>query len=69
MSRTLPPSPAPTIPGRLRYNGRKELAAIAALDEDVTDGSLEQSTTAVLDKISGAELIGGAAAPGAHTAA
>ena len=45
--------------GRLRYNGRKELAAIAALDEDVTDGSLEQSTTAVLDKISGAALIAG----------
>ena len=40
--------------GRLRYNGRKELEAIAALDADVTNGSLEQSTTAVLDKISGA---------------
>ena len=32
--------------------------AIDALDGDVTDGSLEQSTTAVLDKISGAVLIG-----------
>jgi hypothetical protein len=45
--------------GSLRYNGRKELAAIAALDEDVTDESFEQSTTAVLDKISGAVLIAG----------
>ena len=32
--------------------------AIEALDRDVTNGSLEQSTTAVLDKISGAVLIG-----------
>ena len=45
--------------GRLRYNGRKELQAIEALDQDVTDGSLEQSTTAVLDKISGAAVIAG----------
>jgi hypothetical protein len=45
--------------GRLRYNGRKELAAIAALEDDVTNGSLEQSTTAVLDKISAAALIAG----------
>lgn len=44
--------------GQLRYNGRKELAAIEALEHDVTDGTLEQSTTAVLDKISGAVLIG-----------
>jgi hypothetical protein len=43
--------------GRLRYAGRAELSAINALDADVTDGSLEQSATAVLDKISGAELI------------
>lgn len=44
--------------GQLRYNGRQELRAIESLDQDVTDGSLEQSTTAVLDKISGAVLIG-----------
>ena len=43
---------------QLRYNGRQELRAIEALDRDVTNGSLEQSTTAVLDKISGAVLIG-----------
>ena len=45
--------------GRLRFNGRRELQAIEALDRDVTDGTLEQSTTAVLDKISGASLIAG----------
>ena len=44
--------------GQLRYNGRRELLAIEGLDQDVTDGSLEQSATAVLDKISGAVLIG-----------
>jgi hypothetical protein len=44
--------------GQLRYNGRRELLAIEELDRDVTNGSLEQSTTAVLDKISGAVLIG-----------
>ena len=44
--------------GRLRYAGRAELRAIDTLEQDVTDGSLEQSTTAVLDKISGATLIG-----------
>lgn len=43
--------------GRLRFAGRAELNAIEALDADVTDGSLEQSATAVLDKISGAALI------------
>ena len=43
--------------GRLRFAGRAELRAIEALDADVTDGSLEQSATAVLDKISGATLI------------
>jgi len=43
--------------GRLRYNGRSEIRAIEALDQDVTDGSVEQSTAAVLDKISGAALI------------
>jgi len=44
--------------GQLRYNGRRELLAIDGLDQDATDGSLEQSATAVLDKISGAVLIG-----------
>ena len=44
--------------GQLRYNGRRELAAIAGLERDVTNDSLEQSTTAILDKISGAGLIG-----------
>jgi hypothetical protein len=45
--------------GRLRYNGRREFAAIEGLQRDATDDSLEQSATAVLDKISGAALIGG----------
>ncbi|MGE4222277.1 MAG: hypothetical protein AB7I23_02985 [Vicinamibacterales bacterium] len=44
--------------GQVRYNGRRELAAIEGLQGDVTNGSLEQSATAVLDKISGAGLIG-----------
>lgn len=44
--------------GQLRYNGRRELSAIEGLDQDVTNGTLEQSTTAVLDKISGSVLIG-----------
>jgi len=44
--------------GQLRYNGRQELAAIVALEQQVVDGSQEQSSTAVLDKISGAILIG-----------
>src|SRR5688572_11142515 len=44
--------------GQSRYNGRRELAAIEALQRDVTNGSQEQSATAVLDKISGAGLIG-----------
>ena len=43
--------------GQLRYNGRKELAAIDALDRDTLDPSLTQGSTAVLDKISGAGLI------------
>ena len=43
--------------GRLRFAGRSELNAIEALDATVTDGTLEQSATAVLDKISGATLI------------
>ncbi|WP_291984270.1 hypothetical protein [Luteitalea sp.] len=44
--------------GRVRYNGRAELRAIQALETDVTNGSLEQSMTAVLDKISGGVLVG-----------
>ena len=45
--------------GRLRWLGRKnELPAIDALERDVSDPSGVQSTTAVLDKISGAALIG-----------
>lgn len=45
--------------GQLRYNGRRELAAIDALETDVVNPSEEQSTAAVLDKLSGAILIGG----------
>ena len=45
--------------GSLRLNGRKqELPAIDALEAQVIDPSDEQSATAVLDKISGAVLIG-----------
>jgi len=45
--------------GQLRFFGRKnELPAIDALERDVIDPSSEQSTTAVLDKISGAAVIG-----------
>jgi hypothetical protein len=45
--------------GQLRWLGRKhELQAIDALEGDVVDPSSDQSTTAVLDKISGAALIG-----------
>lgn len=44
--------------GSTRLNGRRELQAIDGLERDVTNGTLEQSTTAVLDKISGAVLIG-----------
>lgn len=43
--------------GLLRYNGRRELAAIEALQDDALDPSPDQSATAVLDKISGAALI------------
>jgi hypothetical protein len=43
--------------GLLRYNGRQELAAIDALEDDALDPSATQSATAVLDKISGAALI------------
>lgn len=45
--------------GQLRNAGRRsEIGAINALERDVIDPSLEQSTTAVLDKISGASLLG-----------
>ena len=45
--------------GSLRLNGRKqELPAIDALEAQVIDPDSEQSSTAVLDKISGAILIG-----------
>lgn len=45
--------------GRLRLNGRKqELPAIDALEAQVIDPSDAQSSTAVLDKISGAVLVG-----------
>jgi len=43
--------------GQLRYNGRRELQAIEALEQHVIDPSNEQSATAVTDKISGAHLI------------
>lgn len=43
--------------GQLRYNGRRELRAIEALERHVIDPSEEQSATAVTDKISGAVLI------------
>ena len=45
--------------GQLRWLGRKnELPAIDALERDVIDPSSDQSTAAVLDKISGAGVIG-----------
>ena len=45
--------------GQLRWLGRKhELPAIDALERDVIDPSDEQSTAAVLDKMSGAGLMG-----------
>jgi hypothetical protein len=45
--------------GSLRLNGRKqELQAIDALEAQVIDPALEQSATAVLDKISGSVLLG-----------
>jgi len=44
--------------GQLRLDGRQnELQAIEGLERDVIDPSPQQSTTAVLDKISGAALI------------
>jgi hypothetical protein len=44
--------------GLLRYNGRRELQAIDALERHVIDPSQEQSATAIADKISGTTLIG-----------
>ena len=45
--------------GQLRLLGRRgELQAIDALEQDAVDPSTTQSTAAVLDKISGAALIG-----------
>jgi hypothetical protein len=44
--------------GLTRYNGRRELAAIEALEAQAIDGSDDQSTTAVAEKVSGATLIG-----------
>jgi hypothetical protein len=44
--------------GRHRFNGRQELDAIEALEADVVDPSDDQSTAAILDKMSGAGLIG-----------
>jgi hypothetical protein len=43
--------------GRIRGNRRSEVDTIAALESDVSNGDQEQSTTAVLDKISAASLI------------
>ncbi|MEZ5289846.1 MAG: hypothetical protein R2745_02075 [Vicinamibacterales bacterium] len=45
--------------GETRLNGRRELAAVEALEGDVVDPSAEQSATAALEKISGAGLIAG----------
>lgn len=44
--------------GTLRYNGRRELQAIEALERHVIDPSQEQSATAIAEKVSGAVLIG-----------
>ena len=43
--------------GHVRYNGRREQAAIDQLDGDVLDPSDEQSATAVAEKLSGSALI------------
>lgn len=43
--------------GQLRYNGRRDQAAIDALEADAVDPSTDQSTTAVVDKLAGAGLI------------
>jgi len=44
--------------GHVRYNGRREQAAIDALDGDVFDATQGQSATAVVEKLSGSTLIG-----------
>jgi hypothetical protein len=44
--------------GQVRYNGRRELRAITRLEADVINPSQAQSTTAALEKLSGAQLIG-----------
>jgi hypothetical protein len=44
--------------GLLRYNGRREQEAIETLERHVIDPSDEQSATAVLEKITAAELVG-----------
>lgn len=44
--------------GHVRYNGRREQDAIDVLESDVIDPSQDQSATAVVDKLSGATLIG-----------
>ena len=44
--------------GRIRGNRRSEVNTIDALENDVVDPNREQSTTAVLEKLSGAALIG-----------
>ncbi len=43
--------------GTLRFNGRRELAAIDVLERHVVDPSDEHSLAAVLDKVSGAVLL------------
>jgi hypothetical protein len=43
--------------GHVRFNGRREQAAIAQLDSDVLDPSNEQSATAVAEKLCGAAVI------------
>jgi hypothetical protein len=50
--------------GLLRYNGRRDQAAIEALQAQVIDPSLDESATAVLDKISGGAVGRGETAPG-----
>ena len=47
-----------TTPAVCDIAGRAECGPSRHWTQDVTDGSLEQSATAVLDKISGADLIG-----------
>jgi hypothetical protein len=43
--------------GRLRSAGKKDMKAVDALEQDVTNGTPTQSTSAVLDKLSAATLI------------